>query len=181
MRLDSRRPGRFAAGMKTLAQTCALVGAAAVALPAAALPPPPPVAVTPIVGADANDGLLDDGHALRSRLIADNWFADAPSTLDRATLEACGREAAVSACVKPLTIASRGAAPAPEVVLLLRPTVGGLVEMNCMGPGDTVHNAERQQVVLNLKKALAREPAVGMSDRNAAVGCILAAAAESGW
>jgi len=162
--------------MKQLSLAALLV---LVALPAAASPPPLPVAVTPLVMPAASDGLLDDGHALRTRLIADGWFSDQASTLERASLEACADDADPEPCIRALTAPTRGKT-APEVVVVLTPEAGK-VRLRCFGPAETTRNAAKQSVLVSLAAALDATPGQGGDARATAAGCLISAAAESGW
>ena len=63
----------------------------------------------------------------------------------------------------------------PTVVVLLRPGPGFLIGWTCVGVGEAPTVAARQNVSLDW------QPAQIEASANAAAGCILAAAAESGW
>ncbi len=160
-------------------RTIVFLTAAALAAPALASPPPLPVAVTPVVTPDASDGLLDDGFALRTALIGQQWFSDTPSTLSAEDLRACGLETDPEPCIRALTAPTRGAS-APEVVVVLTPEAGK-VRLRCYGPGTDTRSVERQSVLIDLAAALATDPTRSREDRNAAAGCMISAAAESGW
>ena len=57
----------------------------------------------------------------------------------------------------------------------------GKTRLTCIGPGAAWNNAERQTALVDLALAAAADPTPGRDDRRAAAGCIIAAAAESGW
>lgn len=51
---------------------------------------------------------------------------------------------------------------------------GGEAQMQCIGPGEATRDPEKQAVLIDLANP-------GPEGRIAAAGCIIAAAAESGW
>ena len=147
--------------------------------PAAAHAPAPDVAVlvyAPWGGDEAfNEALLariapNDGSG---------WFRRVEPAFTSADFDGCGATGVdPEACVRG-ALAARNAARMegpPTVVVLIRPTPGFQVGWTCIGVGDGPGRAERQR-----GPAIERIP--GAEDRNAqaAAGCILAAAAESGW
>lgn len=153
----------------------ALAGAS----PAAAHAPVPEVAVLVYApwGADDvfNETLLahiapDDGSG---------WFRRTEPAFTSADFDGCGAAGVdPEACVRGV-LADRGAARMegpPTVVVLIRPAPGFHVGWTCIGVGDGPSREDRQR-----RPAIERTP--GAEDRNAqtAAGCILAAAAESGW
>jgi len=140
-----------------------LLAALALAAPALASPPPLPVAITFLPGSA-------DAEAMREDLIEAGWFGRTASTLDPGAVAACaGKDAA---CVRALTHPTRGKT-APEVIVLLAPE-GGKTRMTCVGPGETSRDPVKQSVLIDLA-VRARD------DRDKAAGCIISAAAESGW
>ncbi|MEH6665702.1 MAG: hypothetical protein V7678_12680 [Brevundimonas sp.] len=147
--------------------------------PAAALPPPPEVAVL-IHAPSGGDG--DFNEALLARIAPDDgggWFRRAQPAFTGADFEPCDAAGVdPERCVRDV-LAGRGAAQMegpPTVVVLVRPAPGFHVGWTCIGVGDGPGREERQR-----SPDIQRMP--GAEDRNAraAAGCILAAAAESGW
>lgn len=164
--LDKRVRSLPAKIMKKFAYAFA-AGLALVA-PAAAAPPPLPVAITFLPGSR-------DTETLREVLIEQNWFGRVASTLDPAAVRACTTEA----CVRALTEPTKGKGP-PEVVVLMT-AEAGRTRFVCIGPGAVSRSAERQSVVIDLAAAIDPDPVRGALDRRSAAGCIISAAAESGW
>jgi len=148
-------------------QFVALLAALAAAGPAA--PPPLPVAVT-FIDPSGPDG-APSAARLREVLTRQGWFEDVPSRLDPAGLVACRVRSSIEACIRTQTHESLGQG-APEVVVWM---VGedGKTRLTCYGPGEAFRSAERQTALVDL--------AAGGADGQAAAGCIIAAAAESGW
>lgn len=147
---------------------CALAAGFALAAPAAAAPPPLPVAITFLPGSRQTGTLYEI-------LIEENWFGRTASTLDAAAIRACTAEA----CVRALTEPTKGKGP-PEVVVLMS-AEAGRTRFVCIGPGATFRNPQRQTALIDLDAAVHPDPARGAADRLTAAGCIVAAAAESGW
>jgi len=155
----------------------ALAAVLLLAAPAMAAPPPLPVAISflPEPGAPASQTV--EAEAVKEALIGQGWFGRTASTLDPAAVSACAGKG--EACVRALTHPTRGKT-APEVVVLMTPEAGK-TRLTCIGPGEAWNNAERQTALVDLALAAAADPNPGRDDRRAAAGCIIAAAAESGW
>ncbi|MBI2261557.1 MAG: hypothetical protein HYU62_07805 [Caulobacterales bacterium] len=153
----------------------ALAGAA----PVAALAPAPEVAV--LVHAPSNAASPYDEALLARIAPADGsgWLRRAEPAFTSADFEGCGATGVdPEACVRGV-LTARGAARMdgpPTVVVLIRPAPGFHVGWTCIGVGDGPSREDRQR-----RPGIERTP--GAEDRNAqaAAGCILAAAAESGW
>ncbi len=154
--------------MKTFA--FALTAAMLLAAPAGAAPPPLPVAITFLPASLETE-------ALKEALVGQGWFGRTVSTLDPAAVLACGGKG--EACIRALTHPTRGKT-APEVVVLVTPEAGKS-RLTCVGPGAEFKSAERQTALVDLALAVGSDPAAGREDRRLAAGCIVAAAAESGW
>lgn len=153
----------------------ALAGAA----PAAAHAPAPDVAVLVYAPWGADDVF---NEALLARIAPDDgsgWFRRAAPAFTSADFDGCGAAGVdPEACVRGV-LAARDAARTggpPTVVVLIRPAPGFQVGWTCIGVGEGPSREDRQR-----GPAIERMP--GAEDRNAqaAAGCILAAAAESGW
>lgn len=153
----------------------ALAGAA----PVAAHAPAPDVAVLVYAPWGADDVF---NEALLARIAPDDgsgWFRRAEPAFTSADFDGCEATGAdPEACVRGV-LAARGAAGMerpPTVVVLIRPAPGFHVGWTCIGVGDHPSREDRQR-----RPGIERIP--GAEDRNAqaAAGCILAAAAESGW
>lgn len=153
----------------------ALAGAA----PVAALAPAPEVAV--LVHAPSNAASPYDEALLARIAPADGsgWLRRAEPAFTSTDFEGCGATGVdPEACVRGV-LTARGAARMdgpPTVVVLIRPAPGFHVGWTCIGVGDGPSREDRQR-----RPGIERTP--GAEDRNAqaAAGCILAAAAESGW
>lgn len=155
------------------------LAALALAGVADALPPAPEVAVLIYApwGADGsfNEALLarvapDDGSGgLR---LTEPVF----TTADFAGCEVAGVNP--EACIRGVLAARNAAAidGPPTVVLLVRPAPGFDAGWTCVGVGEGPTREDRQR-----SPGIERTP--GSEDRNAqaAAGCLLAAASESGW
>lgn len=153
----------------------ALVGAA----PVAAQAPAPDVAVLVYAPWGGNG---DFNEALLSRIAPDDgsgWFSRVEPAFTSADFNGC--EAAgvdAEACVRGV-LANRAAARMegpPTVILLIRPAPGFHVGWTCIGVGDGPTREDRQR-----RPAIERMPGAEEPNARAAAGCILAAAAESGW
>lgn len=153
----------------------ALAGAAPVA---ALAPPAPDVAV--LVYAPGGDDVFND--ALLARIAPDDgsgWFRRAEPALTSADFDGCGATGVdPEACVRGV-LADRGAARMegpPTVVVLVRPAPGFHVGWTCIGVGDGPSQEDRQR-----RPGIEQTPGAEDGNAQAAAGCILAAAAESGW
>jgi hypothetical protein len=153
----------------------ALAGAA----PVAAHAPVPEVAVLVYAPWGADDVF---NEALLARIAPDDgsgWFRWVEPAFTSAGFEGCEATGVdPEACVRGV-LAARDAArmDGPStVVVLIRPAPGFHVGWTCIGVGDGPNREDRQR-----RPGIERTP--GAEDRNAqaAAGCILAAAAESGW
>lgn len=143
------------------AAAAALLGGA----PAAASPPPLPVAVT-------YTPATPETATLHGTLVDQGWFGRTPSALPAEVVATCAGSTRLEACLRDLTHSTVGEGP-PEVVVVVTDE-GGKSRLVCIGPGAAFKNRERQTALIDL-----RNP--GREDRSAAAGCIIAAAAESGW
>lgn len=158
-----------------------MAGLALVAGPAplAARAPAPEVAVL-VYAPWGADEVFDE--ALLARIApadGSGWLRRTEPAFSHADFEGCGATGIdAEACVRGV-LASRGSARLdgpPTVVVLIRPAPGFHVGWACIGVGDVPRQEDRQR-----HPGIERTP--GTEDRNAqaAAGCILSAAAESGW
>lgn len=158
----------------------ALVGFAlpGAALPAAALPPAPEVGVLVLNPYGQHEELVD---SLMARIAPEDGSGQLRRTepvvtaADFAGCTAPGVEP--TGCVRE-TLAARGAGDIegpPTVVVLITPAPGFLVGWNCIGVGAGPSDEARQA------PGIIWSPGAGDDNARSAAGCILAAAAESGW
>ena len=164
--------------MHRLASVLAGLGLAGAA-PVAAHAPAPEVAVLVHAPWGADDVFND---ALLARIAPDDgsgWFRRVEPALTSADFDGCGATGVdPEACVRGV-LAARDAARMdgpPPVVVLIRPAPGFQVGWTCIGVGDGPTREDRQR-----SPAIERMPGAEDSNARAAAGCILAAAAESGW
>jgi hypothetical protein len=145
--------------------------------PAGAHAPVPEVAVL-VYAPWGADGVFNE--ALLARIAPDDgsgWFRRVEPAFTSAGFDGC--EAAgvdPESCVRGVLAARQAVDGPPTVVVLIRPAPGFHVGWTCIGVGGGPSREDRQR-----RPGIERTP--GAEDRNAqaAVGCILAAAAESGW
>ena len=137
--------------------------------------PPPEVAVV-LAGAGRTD--LAEQMLARGAPEDGGGFRRAPSAFSAADLAACNApNVRPEPCVREI-LAARGAAGLagpPTVVVWLRPGPGFLTGWTCIGVGGAAAAAARQNISLDWS----RGPDGVNAER--AAGCVLAAAAESGW
>ena len=170
--------------MRCIAALLAFVGSAVAALAAEAAPtgqvgpPAPEVAAVVFNPYDLHEDLVAD---LLARIAPDDGSGHLRLTepfLTEADFAACsGPGVEPTGCVRE-TLAARGAARAegpPTVVVVISPAPGFLVGWNCVGVGGGPSDAARQS------PGVAWSPGAEDSNARAAAGCLLAAAAESGW
>ena len=151
----------------------ALVALAAVQ---AAGPPPPEVAVVV-----PNAGMTDFAEQMLTRVAPEDgsgWFRRVPSAFSAADFDACSEPGVQpEACIRGI-LAARGAAELegpPTVVVALSPGPGFLTGWTCIGIGGAPTAPDRQNISLDWSRG-----PDGVNAQSAA-GCVLAAAAESGW
>lgn len=155
--------------------TCALA-AALFAAPAAALPPAPEVAVV-VAGGGMTD-FAEQTLAAVAPQDGGGWFRRVPSAFGAADFDACVAPGVQrETCVREILVARRAAGPdgPPTVVVLLSPGPGFLTGWTCVGGGVGPTAAERQTISLDWS------PGHEADNAREAAGCVLAAAAESGW
>lgn len=121
---------------------------------ALALPPPPPVAVVLVHAGGAEEA----SENLLASVGGGVWFADAEAPVTAEAFQHCGAEQDREACVRGV-LAGVDRSGAPLVVILTQPSPGFYGGWQCIGEGAAPTSADRQ----------------------AAAGCVLAAASESGW
>ena len=156
----------------------AAVLALSLALPSAAgaIPPPPPVAVV----------LVDGGAGLEAseRLLADvgdgAWFQRVEAPIMPEAFADCGAAPDVQACVRAVLAQVEQTMP-PVVVVMAMPGPGFHIGWTCIGPGEAPTRPERQSVTFDTSRWDDASVANWAAARDAAAGCVLAAASESGW
>lgn len=143
---------------------------------ALALPPPPPVAVV-LVHAG---GPEEASENLLASVGGGVWFADAEAPVTAEAFQHCGAEQDREACVRGV-LAGVDRSGAPLVVILTQPSPGFYGGWQCIGEGAAPTSAERQRIGFDTLAwgGFAGRPVE--ADRQAAAGCVLAAASESGW
>lgn len=150
--------------------------ALAVPSAAAALPPAPPVAVVLVHSggpADASEQLLESvgGGA---------WFADAEAPVTAEAFQDCVVAQDREACVRGV-LADVDRSGAPIVVIMTQPSPGFHGGWLCVGEGAAPTRAERQSTTFDTSHWDNATNRYWQEDRQAAAGCVLAAASESGW
>ena len=172
-----RRIAAILAGL-ALAGGAAPASAAETAPTGQAGPPAPEVAAVVFNPYDLHEDLVAD---LLARIAPDDGSGHLRLTepfLTEADFAACSGPGVEPAdCVRE-TLAARGAARAegpPTVVVVISPAPGFLVGWRCVGVGGGPSDAARQS------PGVAWSPGAEDSNARAAAGCLLAAAAESGW
>ena len=154
--------------------------------PAAAIPPPPEVAVLVLSPGDEAPRPVDESDDLLAAISpADGggWLRIVEPAFTYADFAACTASGvAEEGCVRQV-LAARGAAGVapPTVVVLVGPGPGFTLGWRCVGIGETPASPERQNVSMDTMLWRAASPNAWDRDRPTAVGCVLAAAAESGW
>jgi hypothetical protein len=141
---------------------------------ARAIPPPPPVAVVLIAPPSLEEG---SARLLESIGAAGAWFEMTDAPVVDAAFAACVDMAEPEACVRGVLATVEQERP-PVVVVMVSAGPGFHVAWRCIGPGEAAAMPERQ--VQSFDTAVWRN-AASDADRQAAAGCILAAASESGW
>jgi len=139
-------------------------------------PPPPEVAVV-VAGA----GMTDFAEQMLARVApedGDGWFRRDPSAFSAADFDACSAPGVQpKGCVRQI-LAARGAADLegpPTVVVWVGPGPGFYTGWTCIGVGETPTATDGQTISLDWS------PGHEAANAQKAAGCILAAAAESGW
>lgn len=139
-------------------------------------PPAPEVALV-VAGA----GRTDFAEQMLARVAPEDGgglFRRAPAAIAAADFEACsGAGVQPEACVREV-LAARGAADGegpPTVVVWVGPGPGFLTGWTCVGVGGAPTAADRQAISLDWS------PGHEAANAQKASGCVLAAAAESGW
>lgn len=153
-----------------------LLALAALAAVQSAGPPAPEIAVV-VAGA----GMTDFARDTLARVAPEDgggMFRRTPPAFDAADFEACG-EIGVQpeACVRGI-LAARGVADLagpPTVVVWVGPGPGFLTGWTCVGVGAEGTRPDRQRISLEWS------PGHEAANADVAAGCVLAAAAESGW
>jgi hypothetical protein len=142
---------------------------------AGALPPPPPVAIVLI----APPALRDDSASLLQSVGSGAWFEMTTAPAGEEAFAHCANTADSESCVRDVLRAVEQRRP-PPVAVVVSTGPGFHIAWRCIGVGETVTNADRQFVTFG---TLVWHTAGGPSeaDRQAAAGCVLAAASESGW
>ena len=168
-----RRIAAILAGL-ALAGGAAPASAAETAPTGQAGPPAPEVAAVVFNPYDLHEDLVAD---LLARIAPDDGSGHLRLTepfLAEADFAGCsGPGVEPTGCVRE-TLAARGAGP-PTVVVVISPAPGFLVGWNCVGVGRGPSDEARQG------PGVAWSPGAEDSNARAAAGCLLAAAAESGW
>lgn len=155
------------------------------AAPASAAPPPLPVAIsinTETVDdpGGVNEALSKQAIAVVQGLISEGWFSQEASRIDIASRVECLRVEDFESCYRRAARTASAGGPV-EVIVLVTPDASGRARMRCLGPAETDRDSQRQNITVDLAAAVDPDRAKGRADRNAAAGCIITAAAESGW
>lgn len=152
--------------------------ALALAVPgsAMALPPPPPVAVV-LVHAG---GPPEDSEQLLEAISDGSLFEAVAAPVGAEAFEACGAEPDREACVRGV-LAGVDRSGAPIVVVMTLPSPGFQGGWQCIGEGEAPSRAERQRIGFDPSRWDDATERYWEDDRQAAAGCVLAAASESGW
>ena len=143
---------------------------------AGAIPPPPAVTVMLIAPPALRE---DSAHLLRTIGGGGAWFETIPSPVPDEAFAQCAATADAEPCVR--DVLRTRAHDRPPLVAVIASTGSGFhIFWRCIGVGETATNPHRQFVSFD---TLAWRSAGGPShaDRQAAAGCVLAAASESGW
>ncbi|SFS36389.1 hypothetical protein [Brevundimonas viscosa] len=139
-------------------------------------PPPPEIAVV-VAGAGMTD-FAGDTLARVAPEDGSGMFRRTPPAFEVADFEACaGTGVEPEACVREI-LAARGAASLegpPTVVVWVGPGPGFLTGWTCVGVGAQPTASGRQRTGLDWS------PGQEAANADKAAGCVLAAAAESGW
>ena len=167
---------------RALAVSAALV-AVFTPLPVSALPPPPEVAVV-LVAPPGGDLEADSRLMLESLdydASGDGWYRAVPAPIEAAAFAHClTDESGAEACARAVLDGVAQDRP-PIVVVMVAPGPGFTLGWRCVGIGETPASPERQNVSMDTMLWRAASPNAWDRDRPTAVGCVLAAAAESGW
>lgn len=150
---------------------------ALVALAAQSAGPPAPEIAVVVAGA----GMTDFAKDTLARVAPEDgsgMFRRMPPAFEAADFEACaGTGVEPEACVREI-LAARGAASLegpPTVVVWFGPGPGFLTGWTCVGVGAAPTAVDRQRTSLDWS------PGQETANADKAAGCVLAAAAESGW
>lgn len=153
-----------------------ILALAALAAVQTAGPPAPEIAVV-VAGA----GKIDFAGDTLARVAPEDgsgMFRRTPAAFEAADFEACGATGVEpEACVREI-LAAWGAASLegpPTVILWVGPGPGFLTGWSCIGVGAEPTAPGRQRINLDWS------PGQEASNAGKAAGCVLAAAAESGW
>ncbi len=129
----------------------------------------------------AGSGMTDFAEETLARVAPEDGgglFRRADPAFTAADFEACSATGAQpEACARGI-LSARGAASLdgpPAVVVLVSPGPGFLTGWTCVGVGAAPTSADRQRVSLDWS------PGQEAANAARAAGCVLAAAAESGW
>jgi len=168
----------------------ALLAAGLVAAPASAAvaQSPPPLGVKVLLAADphmepsqraANEAVL--ASLENGATGSGGWFEYLPSGLDAARYQHCTISAQDPWSCVSRYLEQDGATGATVVVLASSRAVAAEARWLCVGLRKRLFNPERQSITLDLAAAMDPDSPMRMQQRSAAAGCVLAAAAESGW
>ena len=153
-----------------------LLALVALAAAQSAGPPPPEIAVV-VAGAGMTD-FAGDTLATVAPDDGGGMFRRTSPAFGAADFEACsGTGVEPEACVREV-LAARGAASLegpPTVVVWVGPGPGFLTGWTCVGVGGAPTAVGRQRISLDWS------PGHETANADKAAGCVLAAAAESGW
>lgn len=167
------RSRRVASALAPVLAGLALAGAS----PAAAHAPVPEVAVLVYAPWGADDVF---NETLLARIAPDDgsgWFRRTEPAFTSADFDGCGAAGVdPEACVRGVLAAQEVVGRPTTVVVLIRPAPGFQVGWTCIGVGDGPSREDRQR-----GPVIERTPGAEARNAQAAVGCIFAAAAESGW
>ncbi|MDO1559196.1 hypothetical protein Q0812_07115 [Brevundimonas sp. 2R-24] len=145
------------------------------------VPPPPPVAVV-LVPADA-EAAGDSAALLRSVDSATSerggWLTLAPASLSAADFTDCAGASAAD-CARAV-LSAQARQPGPPLVVILATSRGYALSWRCVGVDVARERPDRQRIGLEPIRWDDRGIRPWEEDRSAAAGCILSAAAESGW
>lgn len=159
-----------------------LAALAASTTPAAAIPPPPEVAIVLLTPGGA---FREESTTLLDALVQTSsnagWFVAAEPPAELGALAACATtDVDLESCVRAAVTQLDLEGP-PLVVVATRPGPGFHFGWLCIGQGSAPTDVARQSVGLSPERWDDASARPWEEDRAAAAGCILGAAAESGW
>ena len=163
--------------MSRLGRTLELLAGSLVALTgqASASPPPPRIEVI-AYSDDRHEEALADAYI--SFVARSGAFDRAPISLENTALRSCaGRE--TEACIRK---SLQGRKRTGATVVVIAESAGpGKQRWTCVGVGGSPFAAQKQVATFDLREAFFGKPDARFQQTLLAMGCIMSAAAESGW